>query len=70
MSVNISKDSKLIATGGNDEKVTIFEIYLKRKIFEENMINYVNSVHISQDSKLIATGGADNNITIFRISKS
>ena len=40
----ISHYLQLIATEERDNKITIFDIDLKKKIFEEEMNNWINSV--------------------------
>ena len=64
-----SADGKMIASGGDDKKVVVFDAFTGQQIMAlEGLKGIPLSVCFSPDGKMVAAGGKDNQITIWNLS--
>ena len=61
-SIAFSHDSKYIAAGGEDKKLTVYDLTSKAQVHEFQHKRSVNSIAFSHDSKYIAAGGDDKKL--------
>lgn len=70
LTIDISKDSTLLVSGGRDSTIVIWDFVnnkiLKSLTFQKGIIT---SVVISPDKKYLASGGTDNKIFLYDIEK-
>ncbi|MDZ8259960.1 serine/threonine-protein kinase [Nostoc sp. ChiQUE01b] len=76
LSVAISPDSNILASGSGDSTIKLWNIatgeqirtLLLERYANKEHSNYVNSLAISPDSKTLASGSFDNNIRLWNLS--
>lgn len=70
LSIDISKDSSLLVSGGKDSTIVIWDFITKNKIKTLNYSNgIITTLKISPDSKYIAWGGTDKIVYLYNIEK-
>lgn len=66
LSLNLSKDSTLLASGGKDSTIVIWDVMnkgiIKRLSYHKGIIS---SVHLSPDNQYLFSGGTDNKVHIY-----
>lgn len=71
LTINISKDSTLLVSGGKDSTVVVWD-FLNNKILRK--LSYhkgiVTSVSVSPDNKFIISGGTDKKVVLFDLGKN
>lgn len=70
LSIDISKDSSLLVSGGKDSTIVLWDFLSNRilkKLFYHDGI--VTSVHLSPDKRYLVSGGTDKKIFLYDIEK-
>ncbi len=68
-SVCISSDGEILASGGKDKTIKLWNIESGENINTlKGHTDIVRSVKFSPDGKILASGGYDNNIILWKVS--